>query len=200
MINREATIRWKGYDPDDLKDKSNKRVWANCDRCGAGRWVIYHQSNRLCYSCSNSGENNAMYDVHLSGKNNGNWKGGKIEIVCDYCGHLIKRFPSESIGYNFCNHECNVRWQEENHIGENNPNWKGGYEQDRSHLLNKKYCIQLNTYFKGSHFHHITRSIGVHIPGELHNHVRHCLKTGNNMGEMNMLSLQYINGYYDEVI
>lgn len=31
MINREVTIRWKNYDPDDLLPHSNKRVWANCD-------------------------------------------------------------------------------------------------------------------------------------------------------------------------
>lgn len=30
MINRAATIRWKGYDPDELTKGSHKRVWVNC--------------------------------------------------------------------------------------------------------------------------------------------------------------------------
>jgi len=32
MINREATIRWKGYDPDDLAPNSHLKVWAVCER------------------------------------------------------------------------------------------------------------------------------------------------------------------------
>ena len=52
MINREATIRWKGYDPDDLSEKSNKRVWANCENCGRGRWVVKGHYSDLCKSCS----------------------------------------------------------------------------------------------------------------------------------------------------
>lgn len=34
MINREATVRWKGYDPADLKPQSHKRVWAICETYG----------------------------------------------------------------------------------------------------------------------------------------------------------------------
>lgn len=54
MINREATIRWKGYDPNDLKSKSGKRVWDNCNRCGRGRWVAMQYSDRLCKHCAPS--------------------------------------------------------------------------------------------------------------------------------------------------
>lgn len=56
MINREATIRWKGYDPDDLELKSGKRVWVNCNTCGDGRWVTmrhcYNNDLNLCRSCT----------------------------------------------------------------------------------------------------------------------------------------------------
>lgn len=51
-INREVTIRWKGYDPDNLKPKSNKRVWANCDLCGYGRWVSKDSYCDLCRMCA----------------------------------------------------------------------------------------------------------------------------------------------------
>ena len=52
MINRKVTIRWKGYDPDDLSPKSNRRVWANCDDCGHGRWASKDSYRDLCGSCS----------------------------------------------------------------------------------------------------------------------------------------------------
>jgi hypothetical protein len=54
MINRKATIRWKGYDPNDLASNSGKRVWANCDICGKGRWVFKDAYRDLCKSCSHS--------------------------------------------------------------------------------------------------------------------------------------------------
>lgn len=53
MINIEATIRWKGYAPDDLSHGSSKRVWANCEKCGDGRWVEMKQYRDYCKSCSN---------------------------------------------------------------------------------------------------------------------------------------------------
>ena len=52
MINRNATIRWKGYDPDDLSPKSNRRVWTNCNACGDGRWSVYANCTDLCRSCA----------------------------------------------------------------------------------------------------------------------------------------------------
>ena len=60
VINREATIRWKGYDPDDLKHNSGKRVWANCDICGKGRWVCRQSYHGLCKSCSHKGKKNTQ--------------------------------------------------------------------------------------------------------------------------------------------
>lgn len=56
MINREATIRWKGYDPDKLSPKSRKRVWANCERCGKSSvnlWSQYEQPLDKVISCCN---------------------------------------------------------------------------------------------------------------------------------------------------
>lgn len=58
-------------------------------------------------------------------------------------------------------------------------------------------AIYMNAWFGGCHRHHITKTIVVHIPAELHNHIPHTLKNGYNMGEINMLALQFINGGYD---
>jgi predicted transcriptional regulator len=54
--------------------------------------------------------------------------------------------------------------------------------------------VYLNEWFNGCHRHHITKTLVIHIPGELHNHISHNLKTGRGMGKMNMLALQFMNG------
>lgn len=105
MINIEATIRWKGYDPSLLSKDSHKRVWANCKMCGCGRWLEYRDYRDLCKSCASSirthsqetkqkiseshkGKNNPFYgkrhtektkqeiSITRSGRNNSNWQGG----------------------------------------------------------------------------------------------------------------------------
>ena len=74
------------------------------------------------------------------------------------------------------------------------------FEGDRHNVLPERECILLNERFPGSEGHHITKSIIVFIPEELHRHVGHDLKKGNNMGVMNLLTLQYIMGNYNERI
>lgn len=83
----------------------------------------------------------------------------------------------------------------EDYRGEKSGNWKGGISHgSRLHVLPTIKCIQLNKKFDNSDFHHITKSIGIYIPIKLHRHIRHNLRTGKNMGEINMLALQFING------
>ena len=52
MINIQATIRWKGYSPDELTKGSHKRVWANCEICGGGRWISFRDYRDSCISCA----------------------------------------------------------------------------------------------------------------------------------------------------
>lgn len=75
--------------------------------------------------------------------------------------------------------------------------WTGYSDKSRQYIVPIASCIQLNDRFEGSHGHHITKSIVAFMPGELHKHVKHNLRTGYNMGEMNVLALQFINGCYD---
>ncbi len=150
------------------------------------------QSRKNSKFCSTECHGKWMSE-NLVGENSSNWKGGEIIKICKYCN---KKFESQSANNKlFCSRICMGKWQSKNNVGENNSNWKGGYEQDRSHLLNEKYCIQLNQRFKGSEGHHITKSIIIYIPTELHKHIMpHSLKTGLNMDKINMLALQFING------
>ena len=55
-------------------------------------------------------------------------------------------------------------------------------------------CEKLNHVFPGCHAHHIDPDTIMHIPAHLHNTVRHSLKTGHGMEEMNQLSYDWLNG------
>ena len=55
-----------------------------------------------------------------------------------------------------------------------------------------KNTTYLNDWFEGCHRHHITETLVIHIPAELHRHISHNLKTGKNMGEINVIALQYM--------
>lgn len=76
--------------------------------------------------------------------------------------------------------------------------WNGYTNKSRPHIVPSSACIHINDPFIGCHGHHITKSIIINIPAELHTHIKHNLKTGNNMGEINILALQYINGCYND--
>lgn len=76
--------------------------------------------------------------------------------------------------------------------------WTGFYVGDRSHVKPESRCVKLNERFGGCEMHHITSSIIIYIPKELHRHyIPHSLKTGKNMDIVNIVSLQYLNGCYD---
>ena len=80
-----------------------------------------------------------------------------------------------------------IPYEDWDHFLRENPDWR-----DWSKV------IYLNDIFSGCHRHHVTETIVICIPAELHNHIKHNLKTGKNMAEINMLALQFINGYYND--
>ena len=51
MILRNATIQYKGYDPDLLKSQSNKRICCSCDICGKVRYKPKQSYKDLCHNC-----------------------------------------------------------------------------------------------------------------------------------------------------
>ena len=55
MILREATIQYKGYDPEDLSKGSNKKICYSCDMCGRVKYIQFKQYKNLCRSCSHIG-------------------------------------------------------------------------------------------------------------------------------------------------
>lgn len=111
MININATIRWKGYNPNDLKSTSGKRVWANCDICGKGRWIEYRHDSPVCRSCALTGLKRsdeskrkmsvARTGIKLSNEHKQNIRDAAeklrmrnipTEYVCSECGVQITRY------------------------------------------------------------------------------------------------------------
>jgi hypothetical protein len=72
--------------------------------------------------------------------------------------------------------------------------FNGFADKRYTYILPIRNCIKMNEWFKGSHAHHITKSVIIYIPKELHRHISHNLKTGHNVGEINASSIQFING------
>lgn len=178
MILREATIKYKGYDPNSLTKGSHKRICCSCDRCGRVRYIEFCAYRDLCKACSYTNEvKEKIRQCRL-----------KNPISHDTYMEIAKINIGKKRTNKFCENQRLAI------IGAKNPNWKGGYEKDRSHLLSKSQCLKLNNKFKGSHFHHITKSLGIYVPKELHRHIKHSLKTGLNIGSINLLALQFING------
>lgn len=228
MIHREATIKYKGYDPDDLKPKSNKRVCCICDKCGRVSWHRFDSYRDLCNSCSHIGipkseeHKEKISKSHIGMKRtiearkkhsksiSGNKNYGYGKPRSDECKEKI----SESNKGKLRSQETRLkmsegaekRWedleerekQSARSQGIPYEEWTGYFDKRRPYLVPKGKCILLNDYFSGSHAHHITKSIIIYIPSDLHNHIKHNMRTGQGMAEMNMLALQYLNGCYDE--
>lgn len=80
---------------------------------------------------------------HWKGKNNANWKGGKIKRICETCGTEFPLHPSlikQGRG-RFCSPKCMGKWLSKHNKGKNNPSWKNGASFE-------PYCSKFNEEFK----------------------------------------------------
>lgn len=187
MILSDATLKYKGYDPRDLKHKSTKRICCSCDECGRVRWVAKQGYRSLCNSCKQIGNKNPMFGVHRYGKDAPNY--GKY-LSKD---HKDKISKSNRNKFKSNIHKINIKNNHADFRGDNNPNWKGGLPL-RDHVLPEVQCTKLNKKFNNSEFHHLSKSYGVYIPKELHEHFYHNMKSNQGMDEMSILSFQFIKG------
>jgi len=114
----------------------------------------------------------------ISGENHPDWKGGDLELECDYCSEPFTRPRSHynESGNNFCSRVCMNNWKSENLTGENAPGWEGGkIELECEHCgdtfetwpfkSDRRFCSQSctrewqseewvgenNPFYKGSH-------------------------------------------------
>lgn len=213
MIHREATIKYKGYDPNDLKPKSNKRVCCVCDKCGRVKWHRFDSYRDLCISCRRKGikftdeHKRNIREVHIGMKASLESRKKQGESISGRKNHNYGKPRSDEAKENIRLGNIGKIVLNESKIkiscskqGINIEDFTVfiGRHSKRSHVLPEEQCLKINDRFFGSHAHHITKSIIIYIPLELHNHIKHNMKTGYNINKINMVALQYINGCYNE--
>ena len=135
MILRKATIKYKGYDPDDLKPQSNKRICKSCDMCGRVGYTKFRCYVKFCKSCCKIGikhtkEQNELQSKRMSGKNNPMYgqTGEKSPFYGKHHSEETKRKMSKSSegkpkSQAHCRH---IKESRRDISGSNNPNWRGG--------------------------------------------------------------------------
>jgi len=99
-------------------------LWHSCLKCGKERWVTLIKGkpkSNCCKSCSKQGDQN------------GRWKGGLVEAICQECKKVFLVKPSVArIGVGkFCSRTCAAGF---NNKGERNWNWKGGRRIDKGYI------------------------------------------------------------------
>jgi hypothetical protein len=204
MIDWDASAELNGCSVGWLKErfvvfpKSNKRIAVICDMCGKDSETTFSQYRGMCNHCSVSTpdaiEANRMRGVERC--NTPEYRKKMSETATQY----HKKHPEQARNHS--------RWMLQHFV--DNPSagqqhsaslqgqdydageWTG-YARDKDWREWDK-AIFINEPFQGCHRHHITKTIVACIPKELHNHIPHTLKTGVNMGEMNALAIQFING------
>ena len=75
MILRQATIKYKGYDPNELKPKSHKRICCTCDGCDRVRWIGFYQYKDLCAGCCKIGLKRSEETCKFISDNHADFKG-----------------------------------------------------------------------------------------------------------------------------
>ena len=108
-----------------------------CKQCGDVFYVL-PKSERIFCSTECHYE---WRSENINGEDAAHWKGGKITVLCDYCGNEIIDWESQLYSYNFCCKICHDKWQSKYKFGENNSNWKGG-------ISFNPYCEKFNNIKK----------------------------------------------------
>ena len=217
-IDRILTIEKFNYDPINLSRGSNKEIVVICKDCGEIRIINFNQYKLLCRKCSHntdeyknnvSGDKHHQFGIPRSNEVKEKISKGNMNHVCP--DHVKKILHDTKLGENNpqygltgekaaaygLKHSLDDRIKNScRQRGINVEDFDGfvGRHPERDYAIIEEKCIKMNDRFKGSHFHHITKSLGIYIPSELHRHIGHNMKTGKNMGEINALAIQYLNG------
>ncbi len=81
------------------------------------------------------------------------------------------------------------KWWERNH-DKALQYWKIHYARRRG--LRYSVKIFLNSWFVGSVLHHVSEGVGAYIPRKMHESVKHNLRTGLGMEEINQLTTEWL--------
>ena len=107
-------------------------IETKCDNCGKTikeklyfiKQYKHHFCNRKCMG--------GFFKTLYKGENSIYWRGGKVEVKCDYCGETTKKIPAEikRTKYHFCNCKCQGNFFKTLYKGENSIYWRGGISNE----------------------------------------------------------------------
>lgn len=208
MILEHRNLEIYGYTSDELLPNSEKPIAVICNECGTERVISKKadtkakNKDQLCQSCRSIGnksrtgqtrseEEIAKQSKSLMGNKSRTGQKRSLEertkqsktMMGNTCGLGYKYTPEQS------ERKSASLKGEDYDAGE----WTGFFDKTQPHLIPVYKCFQLNDRFPDSVGHHLTHDTVVFIPAELHRHLYHNMITGENMVEINMLALQYIN-------
>ena len=191
MIDYQKSAEMNGMLVDELKAKfdrfpsSNRKVWRICDVCGEGMELMWFQCSNLCHvcACKTKEYRESMAEIKMDHDVSRNTR----EMQSKSGKGVWNKMTPEEIKERSILMSCGV-------CGIMRDEWRGFVGNNQSHLKSIDQCDQINERFKGSDAHHLTPSIVVFIPTELHRHISHSLRTGRNMKEINTLAFQFLMG------
>ena len=195
FIDRIRTVEKFGYDPIDLTRASNKQVVAMCSGCGVYRVVYKHGYSELCRKCRIfTQETKRRMQIA-----NSRPRGPMPEEQKENISKALKgRKVSDEVKQKISKTATGKKFSDE-HKQRMSASKQGIEYDDWTEFINNDWRTRrdvrfLNEPFDGCNRHHMTETLAICIPAELHNHIWHNLRTGNNMGEINMLAVQYVIG------
>lgn len=213
MIDIEATFKEFGYNPDDLRPQSHKKVIVICDKCGKERVVRLGNYRDLCLSCGHSGEKNSFYgkkhSIESIEKNREGHLGNK------HSEKTKEKMSEDRQGENhpmFGKHhskETKKKLSEMRigkYVGDKASNWKGGRKVAvRKSCARRKEIfdpnpIELNKGFEGCEGHHIDTKYIINIPYGLHRGMFHRQTDGLGMNEINKEAFKYLYNHKEDLM
>lgn len=220
MIDDQRTLEIYGYTSDELSKGSHKPIVAVCDECGKYRISENKAYRLICKSCAGrkrvmTEENKEKMRLSKIGNNNPNYgKKDSKETRKRKSRVLMGNTRSKGCTQNLSpevrllrtvsmvgnKHNEGKKASDETrhkmsaiHQGIEPDEWKGFTDKNRPHVIPNKQCVQINKPFKGCEGHHLTKSLVIFIPKQLHKHIKHNLKSGWGMASINAIAIQYLH-------
>lgn len=113
------------------------KIKLKCKTCGEKYQNSFSKSiNNRGKFCSRKCYGN-WRSKYRKGKNNPNWKGGKIKTICKTCGKILYRMLCQiKDSGNFCSYGCSAKSRK----GKNSHYWKGGISKGyQKHLIERQW-------------------------------------------------------------
>lgn len=190
MIDEYFTWVFYGYHGDELSYGSEKPIVVVCDECYKYRISTPNSYRDLCGSCAKSGERNPSFGMPRTDKQTRGVSESNRNRVFTAEARLkrSKAMKGKKLPPFTDDHKQKIS---ASHQGISIEDWVDYTTKD---WRDWSKALFLNDPFPGCARHHITNTIVVCIPIELHEHIHHNMHTGRHMDMINALAIQFIIG------